>query len=115
MYYSKRYYDTAKSKREYKKTKKYEIKDQNLVLESKNSNLFADIMSIDKKYKIDCNGYANQIKLSGNSLIPNFVNTLKENAYVSPTLFVTVIAGAISLIKIDAKLYKKKEKKTEEA
>lgn len=50
------------------------------------------------RFAVLFNGYADQLDVSNNSLIPSFTNMIKENVYISPTILVTMIGGAITLI-----------------
>lgn len=78
----------------------YSIQTQELNMYSSNSSVSVTIKSANDKYLLSCLGYANTLKLSGNSLIPSLFNLIKENVYLAPTLIVTMIGGAITLIKI---------------
>lgn len=90
---------------------KYTVDKQELNIKSTYNTISTTISSDkDKQYKVHCSGYADSIVLSNNSLIPTFFNYLKENVYVIPTMFVTIIVGAISLIKTNKDNKKKEEK-----
>ena len=89
----------------------YPVVKQELKIQS-TYNTFSSVISSDRKgqYNVYCSGYADSIVLSNNSLIPTFLNYIKQNAYVVPTMFVTIIVGAISLIKVNEDKKKKEEK-----
>lgn len=51
-------------------------------------------------YSISAYGFAEKIDLANISLLPNLFGWFRENVYLLPTVFVTVIVGSISLIKL---------------
>lgn len=79
-------------------SKKYDLAGQRLSIKDNSSRLVAKIKSKEYQYSIDYRGYANEISLSGNSLLPDIYNYLKENVYLIPAMLITMIGGAISLV-----------------
>ena len=90
------------------KPEEYEFIDtQELNIHSRDKSITA---SVSKKNEIENNdylnnqntilysGYADDINLSQNSLMPSFTNMIKENVYTLPTILVSMIVGAIALV-----------------
>lgn len=88
----------------------YPIKKQELDILSNNKTIVATISSLENdQYLISAAGYADNIELSKNNLMPTMKNWFKGNAYMLPTTVVTIIGGAITLTKKNIEDDKKKK------
>ena len=86
-------------------SKEYTANEQPVYFDSNDSSLSFDITQENVKnrsnYFVTGYGYVDKALLSNISLLPSIINWFKENVYVLPASFITVILGSIKLIELE--------------
>lgn len=95
---------------------KHDFMLQDLNIDSKGQTLSASIEIADNDHaSLILSGYVNKLTLSGNSLLPDFFNMFKDNAFLPPALLLTIIGGAITLSSKSKKAEKEETKQNKES
>ncbi len=98
--------------------KEYKIRKQPISFSSKNYelslNIYPKSTNGQESYSITTYGFVNEVSLAGLSLMPSMSNWLRENIYILPASFATVIIGSIKLIELCKNKEKANDNKSKE-
>ena len=94
------------------KSNKYELNNDTIDFSNSNNSITAILQKDDlHSFHLSSSGNISKAEVSGLNLFPSFWGWIYENVYLVPTTILTIIGGAISLIKSEErKQIQKKEK-----